>query len=211
MKPRDGIKKTPLLGLTGSIGSGKSEAATILSRLGAAIVDADVISRQITSSPGPTMDAIRATFGDEFVSADGSLNRPAMAKLVFSNAEARRELESILHPRIRKQFVAEIEQKQGQCPLIVGVIPLLYESKYPYQLDKVMVISAPAELSLQRIMKRDGSDREFALKKLNSQLPIEQKEKLADIVVKNDGSKDDLAKKLKKIFQKLIEESSVGG
>ena len=185
-----------VVGLTGSIGSGKSTVAEVWAAAGAEIVDADEISREIVLPGGPVLAAIVARFGPEVLSANGTLNRAVLRKLVFADPMKRRDLEKITHPEIRARAEAKIKVAIADCQkaavgekkIIVYVIPLLFESPVrPKLIDRTVVVSASEEVLIQRIVARDQCSEADARQRLKTQLPSAEKEKLADYVVKNDG------------------------
>lgn len=197
-----------ILGLTGQIGSGKSQASEIFEELGASIMDADVFARELTAVGSPALSSIAQTFGPQFIDAQGELKRRELGELVFRTPSQRAALESILHPLIRKRFLLRLEALLGQTPppaLIVYVVPLLFESNNSYpEIDKVLVISSTRSACLQRIQKRDKVSAEFALKKYEAQLPIEEKAKRADFVIKNEGSLHELRCRIESLYHSLL-------
>ena len=194
--------------LTGSIGSGKSEAAKIFERLGAQIIDADKLSRAVVAPGSEGLASILYHFGEHLALSDGSLDRSALGKIIFTNSEQRSLLESILHPLINKLFKSELARairEHAASNLIIYVVPLYFESRLEYpEIEKVVVVAATKEVCIKRIMARDGCDLEFAEKKLQSQMPIEQKMERADFVINNNGSINELESEVKAIYQDLI-------
>lgn len=201
-------KKVRIIGITGSIAAGKSLVAEIFRSQGAYIIDADILSREAVTPGSPGLARISETFGPNLTHPDGTLDRAALSEIVFNNPADRKKLEAILHPIIRQLFLEKLESarkdtREGQ--LIAYVVPLLFESqnKYP-ELEKIVVVSCDRETSIERIMQRDGSSRETAEKKVAAQLPIEEKEKLADIVIKNDSSLEELSKRATEVYSALV-------
>jgi dephospho-CoA kinase len=190
------------LGLTGGIGSGKSTVAHMLVGLGAGLVDADAISRQLTAAGGLAMPAIAAAFGQDFVDATGALERDRVRQLVHSDPGARQRLEAIIHPlvglEIRRQAALLAEQAS---PCIVFDIPLLVESAHWRQnLDHVLVIDCTAELQISRVMARNQLSRLQVQSIIASQASRSSRLAAADSVIFNvDLSLDDLAAQLQKI------------
>ncbi len=201
--------QSPVIGLTGSIGTGKSAAASDLESLGAKIIDADVLAREVVAPGTPGLAQIRKTFGDAFIDHSGSLKRKALGTLVFSDPAAKSKLEDILHPLIRSRYLSLLAQAQKQSPpLIVYVVPLLFESRFAYpELDAIVVVSASAENSLARIIARDACSREDAERRLRSQLPIAQKTAKADFVLQNDGTREELRAQVVKLFNKFTKQA----
>lgn len=205
------VSKPPILGLTGSIGSGKSTVANILASLGAQIVDSDEISHLLTASPGPAVDQLSKKFGPSIVAADGSLNRKALSQIVFADPHKLRDLESIVHPLIRKAFLEKIEEAiENEPPLIIGVVPLLFESIYKYEeFDKIVVVTCSKETSIARVMARNAMTREEVVARYDRQLSVDEKKKRADIVIENEGSEADLKQKVIQLFLSFASGSEV--
>lgn len=201
--------KNLLVGLTGSIGSGKSTAALMLQELGCAIIDADVLARTAVSRGSAGLRAISRTFGKEYLTARGDLDRARMGALVFKSWRARRRLEKILHPIIQKLFQRELQRlfARKERMIIVYVVPLLYESELDYsKLEKIIVVSASQSVCIRRIMKRDRCSRAIAKRKLASQIPSRKKERWADYVLKNDGGVAGLRKEVLNLHAILLEQ-----
>lgn len=205
--------KPIVVAVTGTIGSGKSAAARLLAKSGAAIIDADLLAREAVAPGSNALAEIVAHFGQGFLQADGTLNRKELASLVFADEQARAKLESIVHPEVRRLFLARLaEQKDvvergaAPSPLILYIVPLLFESKLPREgFDAVAVVAAPREVCLQRIIQRDGCTRDAAEKKLNSQIPIDEKIREADFIIRNDGSWEDLERETTKFLKEALE------
>lgn len=187
MNPR---KRRPLrLGLTGGIGSGKSTVGSMLASLGASLIDADQIARELTAPHGAAMDAIRATFGDEFVDADGAMDRSRMRALAFTRPEARAQLEAIVHPLVTLHGNAKAEEAaiQGHA-LIVFDVPLLAESgRWAKRLDAVLVVDCAEETQIERVMRRNGLSREVVTGIIASQASRPMRRAVADAVITNDA------------------------
>lgn len=177
------------VGLTGGIACGKSTVSRMLAARGAAIVDADRIAREVVEPGAPALLDIRDAFGAEVLNADGTLDRGRLGSIVFADEASRRKLESILHPRIRSEIHRRMDDWTERDPgrLIVADIPLLYESGQ-YEFPEVIVVYIPMELQLERLMKRDGLSFADAQRRLQAQLPIEEKRERADVVIDNSGT-----------------------
>jgi len=180
------------VGLTGGIACGKSTVSRMLEARGAAIVDADRIARDVVSPGRPALLDIRETFGDDVIGADGSLDRKRLGAIVFGDEAARKKLEAITHPRIRAEMKRQIEEWNAKEPgrLVVVDIPLLFESRLDrmFAFEDILVVYVPREVQLERLMARDGMSREDAERRIDAQLPIEEKRRLADVVVDNSGT-----------------------
>ncbi len=177
------------LGLTGGIGSGKTTVANLLSQHGAAIVDADAISRQATAAGGRAIEPIALAFGPEFITPDGALDRDRMRALAFSDPTARRRLEQIVHP-----LVGQETGRQAQAAIdaghrcVVFDIPLLLESAHWRQrVDQVLVVDCPPGTQIERVQRRNGLGREEIERILASQASRITRLRAADHVVCNDG------------------------
>jgi len=190
------------VGLTGSIGTGKSTVLKLFNQLGAYTVDVDKIVHQLYKRED-IQEKVKKEFGDVF-NEDGSLNRKEVAKIIFNNPEKRKVLEGIIHPEVRKEvkrFIQNIEKKDKNAIVIVEV-PLLIETGQYKEYDKVIVVYSPKNLQLKRLLNK-GYSREEALKRINSQMNIEEKLKFADFIIKNISSLEDLKKQVKEVFNQL--------
>jgi dephospho-CoA kinase len=175
------------LGLTGGIGSGKSTVARLLQQHGAAVIDADAISRATTQSGGSAMAAIAQTFGPAFVGADGALDRQRMREHVFAHPEARQALEAIIHPLVGAEVRRQTLAAQASC--LVFDVPLLVESAHwRHQLDRVVVVDCEEATQLRRVSERNGWDEATMLSVIRSQSPRLRRLCAADTVVFNDGN-----------------------
>ncbi len=176
------------IGLTGGIGSGKSLVADLFAARGAAIVDTDLIAHALTAPGGAAMPAIRDAFGAAFLTADGALNRAAMRERVFSDPEAKRQLEAILHPLIGAQTEQAAESAQG--PYLVFVVPLLVESgRWKERVDRVLVVDCPESLQVERVMRRNALSAAQVESILAAQATRSQRLAAADDVIVNDGER----------------------
>lgn len=179
---------TPLrIGLTGGIGSGKSTVAGMLARRGAAIIDADAISRGLTLAGGAAMRAIAQTFGAQFVAADGALDRDAMRQLVFNEPQARARLEAIIHPLVAHETAQRAEAASAAgVPCLVFDIPLLVESgRWRAKLDAVLVVDCSQDVQIQRVMQRNGWSRDAVEKVLAQQASRARRLAAADTSIYN--------------------------
>ena len=192
------------LGLTGGIGMGKSAAAEILIRRGVQVVDTDQLARQLVAVGQPALAEIRAAFGAEALGPDGSLRRAWLAQRVFSDGTARRQLEAILHPRIREAWQAQFVQWRtlGQ-PLAVVVIPLLFEVGAEAELDATVCVACSTATQRGRLVERGWSEEQIA-GRLAAQWPAERKLASARFGVWNEGGLDVLAAQLERILFRLV-------
>jgi dephospho-CoA kinase len=195
-----------IVGLTGGIGSGKSAAADMFAALGAAVVDADQIAHELTAADGAAMAAIRSAFGASVIVADGALDRLAMRRLVFSDGAAKSRLEGILHPLIR----AETERRcqaglASGAPYVVLVVPLLVESgTYRSRVARILVIDCAEETQVQRVMVRNGMNREEVARIMATQATRAQRMKAADDSVNNDTNLDSLRSQIEVLHRKYV-------
>ncbi len=180
--------------LTGGIASGKSVVSAVFAELGAAVVDTDVIARQVVQPGQPALDAIRQRFGDAVFDAEGRLDRAALRQRVFSDSEARRDLEAILHPRIGAETRRQALAAAG--PYLLIVVPLLVGSPLLEFVDRVLVVDCSEETQLARLLERDAESEEQARRMLAAQASREQRLAIADDIIRNDGSLDDLQRQV---------------
>lgn len=187
------------IGLTGSIGSGKSTVARMLSQRGIPVLDADQVAREVSRDPR-TLAEVSQAFGPEYVTPEG-LNRPKVAELVFQNPQARETLNSIIHPRVRARML-ELEQNLNS-PVVVQDIPLLFEGGLDQTMDATIVVDAPLEQRIDRVMVRDGLTREQILARDQTQMPASEKRKRATFVIQNEASLEMLEAQLEYILDEL--------
>jgi len=193
-----------LVGLTGGIASGKSTVAKILAELGAAIVDADVLSREVVAPGHDGWKEIVATFGREVLQADQNLDRQKLRTLIFNNPAARKQLEAIIHPRVRALAEQRIrEHGEAGYAVVVYEVPLLFEGNLQEWLRPVILVASNVDLQRQRLQRRDGLDATAAQKHIDAQMSLEDKRKLADYVIENDGSLADLESQVRSVLAKI--------
>ena len=191
------------VGLTGGIGSGKSTAAAHFGRLGARIVDTDVIARALTAAGGAAMPAIRSAFGDSAATPDGSLDRDVMRATVFADPEARRRLEAILHPLIRDQSRRDLEA--GSAPYSMLVVPLLFESRgYEDRVDRTLLIDLPEALQVERVVARSGFAPAQVRAVMAAQAPRWLRLQLADDVAWNGGDEEGLTRQCRSLHERYL-------
>jgi dephospho-CoA kinase len=194
-----------IIGLTGGIASGKTSVAQLLERLGAAVVDADQLSREVVQPGQEALQAIVAAFGTGVLNQDGTLNRAALAQIVFGDPAARRTLESITHPAIKKlaqEKLARLEQAGVATAFYVA--PLLFEAGTAAGFQEIWVVYLDRESQIERLMARDGLDREQALARIGSQMPMEEKKRLGQLVIDNGGSREELEAQVMRIWRREI-------
>ena len=194
------------IGLTGGIGSGKSTVARVLTGYGAAVIDADAISRQLTAPGGLAVPAIASQFGNQFVTAEGAMNRELMRQLAFDDPVSRHRLESIIHPLVREEVIVQTGRAiaAGRTCLVFD-IPLLVESgRWRQQVDRVLVIDCSEATQIDRVTTRNNFSREAVQKIIAGQATRDQRCAAADICIYNDGlsleSLDGLIRQLARSF-----------
>ncbi len=193
-----------LVGLTGGIASGKSTVAKILTELGAAIVDADILSREVVAPGHDGWKEIVATFGRDVLQADQNLDRQKLRTLIFNNPDARKQLEAIIHPRVRALAERRIrEHGEAGYAVVVYEVPLLFEGNLQEWLRPVILVACNVDLQRQRLQQRDGLDATAAQKHIDAQMSLEDKRKLADYVIENDGSLADLESQVRAVLAKI--------
>ena len=192
------------VGLTGNIASGKSEAATRFAELGATIVDADVLARDAVAVGSAAYKRVVERWGPEILSPDGSLDREALRHTVFADKAQLEELNAIVHPgvnRLRRKIVAEARNR-GDAVLIY-VIPLLFERRLANEFDQIVLVDAPKEVRLDRLVNRRGITEEDAGNMIAAQMLAELKRARADFVIENDGSMEELRNQVDAVWQRL--------
>lgn len=190
-----------IIGLTGSIASGKSTVSQMLRELGFPIVDADKIARLVVEPGTPVIREIVKVFGEEVIHEDGSLNREKLGELIFSNSDERDKLNKIIHPAIRREMIRQKEEHiaKGASTIIMD-IPLLFESKLQSFVDKILVVSVTPEIQKERLMARNKLTEKEATVRISSQLPMKVKEDGSDAVIDNNRTIEDTEKQLKEIL-----------
>lgn len=197
---------TKIIGLTGGIATGKSTADKFFERKGIPIIDTDQIAHHIYDPGKIAWQEIKDEFGEQVVNFDQTINRQVLGKIVFSDPDKMQKLNHITHPQVLIEVRNKItEFEKVDTPIVVLDVPLLYESGYENLCDQVIVITLPEKLQIKRLIKRNNLNYEEALKRINSQMPLAQKAKLADYVVDNSGSVNDLEDKLVEVLTKIEE------
>lgn len=190
---------TWIVGLTGGIGSGKTQVSNAFEALGVPVIDTDLISHAITAPNGLAIPVIREIFGADLIDPSGRLDRDKMRKLVFTDAEARRKLEAILHPLIANITMASIAQ-HSDAPYVVLVVPLLAESpQWLNRCDRVLVIDCELETQISRVMARSNLTREQVLAIIATQASREERKAIANEVIVNESSLEALTQQVRKL------------
>jgi dephospho-CoA kinase len=194
------------IGLTGGIGSGKSLVAAIFRSLGVHVMAADEIARNLTNSDPIIKKRIRREFGVEVFKGDGSLDRKAMADIVFSNKKKREKLNAIVHPAVLKRIEEETRKLEGNgdTPFVIHEAALIYEAGVNKNLDYVIVVDADEDERIRRVMDRDGISRADVQRRIEAQIPAEMKRKMADFVIENDGDRKSLEQRVRFFYNLFL-------
>lgn len=196
-----------VVGLTGGIACGKSTVANMFMELDCVVIDADKVAREVVEPGEPGLEGIIRRFGKGILDEHGRLDRKALGKVVFSDEQARMDLNAILHPLIRLRMAEKKEAARMQNPpLILMDIPLLYESKQVQTVDSVIVVYVPAHVQLKRLIERDHLTMEEAQQRIDSQMPIEEKKQKADFVIDNSGTQAETLIQVQNLFNRLSKE-----
>jgi dephospho-CoA kinase len=191
------------VGLTGGIASGKSTVAAMLAELGAVIIDADAVAREVVASGTPGLAAVVEEFGEELLGPDGELDRAAMGQLVFNDDAARKRLESIVHPLVFERIMA-LEGEAADDDVVVHDIPLLAESGRADTFDAVIVVDAPPELQVSRMTTDRGWTREDAESRIRSQASRADRLAIATHVIENTGTREDLRNRVAEVYADVV-------
>lgn len=194
------------VGLTGGIASGKSTVSAMLAELGAVVIDADALAREVVEKGTPGLDAVVAEFGPTLLTPEGDLDRAAMGSLVFGDASARKRLEAIVHPLVFERMVA-LEEAADDDDLLVHDIPLLAEGGRADTFDAVIVVDCPPELQVARMMADRGWTREDAESRIAAQATREDRLAIATHVIDNTGTIDELRDRVVEVFVSLRAEA----
>lgn len=197
------MSSTPLrIGLTGGIASGKSAVASAFAALGIPVHDADVIARELVEPGQPALKRVVELLGPESLDANGRLDRRRMRERVFADPDARRLLESVLHPAVRAELARRTEVTESRYQLLV--IPLLLENDLRFLVDRVLVVDVPEKIQLERLMKRDDLDEAQASRMLAAQTTRESRLAAADDVITNTGSLAELESAVRKLHEQYL-------
>ncbi len=197
-------KKPYLIGITGGIGSGKSEVSKYLISLGYPLIDADVVSREVVEPGEIGLSKIVELFGESLLNQDQSLNRGKLGEIIFNNEILRIQLNDTLHPLIRLRMKQHLDAFKG-ARIVFFDIPLLFETQSSATYDAILLVYASESECLKRIISRDNMSRELALKKIKAQMPIDQKRALSDYVIENSGDLASLHKQIDTYLKSLDE------
>lgn len=205
MKRTRGKDDRLLVAVTGGIASGKSAVSKMLEKLGAPVIDYDVIAREIVEPGKPAWKDIVACFGERVLREDGQIDRKKLSDIVFRDPEKRKMLESFTHPRIIEEADRRADEIAGKDPnaIIQVAVPLLIEINVQDKFHKVLLVYAPREIQIERLEKRDGITKEAAESILKAQLPIDDKLKYADFVIHNEGTLEETRRQVEQVWEEL--------
>lgn len=192
------------VGLTGGIGSGKTAVSDYFQTLGISVLDTDVIAREVVQAGSDVLRQIQAQFGDDIVDKKGALLRDKLRSIVFTDTLKRQQLETIVHPAIRLQLRQQLSALPASTPYCVIVIPLLMEKSWQTEVDRILVVSAPRELRIQRILSRQAITPQEIQHIMQSQVSDEERIGIADDVLSNDGSIGELQHKIDRLHQQYL-------
>src|SRR4051812_25370254 len=191
------------VGLTGGVASGKSTVSGMLEELGAMIIDADALAREVVAKGTPGLAAVVEEFGEELLGPDGELDRPAMGKLVFGDESARKRLEAIIHPLVFERIL-ELEEDSPPDAVVVHDIPLMAENGRGGDFDAVIVVDAPTELQVERMTGDRGWTEEDARSRIAAQASREQRRAIATHLIENTGTREDLRRRVAEVFAQVV-------
>lgn len=192
-----------LVGLTGGIGSGKSTVARMLEKRGAIVFDADVLARQAVAPGTPGFEKVVERFGPNVLAPGGGLDREALASIVFADPAARRNLEGIVHPEVRRMFAEGCQEYRDSDRVVVFSAPLLVETGMHTAFDLLIVVSAPVATQIERLMRERAMPERAVQARIEAQLPLEAKAEVADVLVDNEGTLEDLEAQVDRLWRDL--------
>ncbi len=189
--------------LTGGIATGQSFCLAAFAELGAATIDADALARDAVAPGTPGLERVRERFGDSIIRPDGTLDRPALGRIVFGDRAARADLESIIHPEVYRRIREWSANLPAGTRVAIADIPLLFETGQQHQFDRVIVCACEPGEQIRRIMNRDGLSAPEARARLAAQWPIDDKVARADFVIRTDGAFEETRQQVRAVFEQL--------
>jgi dephospho-CoA kinase len=192
-----------MVGLTGGIGAGKSAVSARLATLGAVVIDADRLAREVVAPGTDGLAEVIAAFGRDFVDESGALDRPALGRRVFGDEAARRRLESIIHPRVRAR-TAELVSAASADAIVVNDVPLLVEAGLAAAYDLVLVVLAPTGLRIARLVNGRGMTRDEASARISAQATDDERRAAADVTIANDGTLEELNDRVDRVWREIL-------
>ena len=202
------MKRFLLVGLTGGIATGKSTVSTMFAQLGAKVVDADLLAREVVMPGQPAHAQIVKEFGPDVLQADGYLDRKRLGAIVFTDAGKRKRLEEITHPaiRARQQRILSVYEEEAFEGIVLWDAALLIESGGAKGMDRVVVVVADAATEFRRLTARDGLSEEEARRRIASQMPLSEKVKVADYVIDNSGRRAETERRVREVYRALLDD-----
>ena len=193
-----------IIGLTGGIASGKSTVSNWLISQGYPVVDADIAARKVVEPGMPALREITEAFGNDMLLEDGTLDRKKLGSVIFADEEKRHTLNAIVHPAVREWMGQETDRAvENGASIVIMDIPLLFESKLTHMVEEIILVYVSKETQLKRLMERDGYSESDALARIQAQMPIDDKRKLADYVVDNNGTISETVEQVKEIMNQF--------
>lgn len=192
-----------LVGLTGGIGSGKTTVARMLEERGAVVFDADVLARDAIGPGTPGHDRVVERFGPNVLAPGGDIDREALASVVFADPAARRDLEAIIHPEVRRLFAESTEEFRDTDAVVVFSAPLLVETGMHTAFAVLIVVSAPVQTQVDRLLRDRGMSEPAIRGRIGAQLPLEEKAEVADILIDNEGTLEELEGQVERVWTEL--------
>jgi len=191
-----------VLGLTGGIGSGKSMVASMFAQLGADVIDADRLARDVVEPGQPALQEIASAFGRDILLSDGRLDRSKLGRIIFADPVARGTLNAITHPRIQERMAAQIALRASRPGVLIADIPLLYENERTDSVETVVVVWVDTQTQLRRLVERDGLSEDEARQRIAAQMPLDEKRARADVVIDNSGSRENTRRQVEAIYRR---------
>ena len=207
------MKRFLLVGLTGGIATGKSTVSAMFAHLGAKVVDADLLAREVVMPGQPTYAQIVKEFGPEVLQADGRVDRKRLGAIVFADADKRKRLEQLTHPaiRARQQRILSVYEEEAFEGIVIWDVALLIETGGATSMDRVVVVTADPDTERSRLMARDGFSEEEACRRIASQMPLAEKVKVADYVIDNSGSRAETERRVRLVYRALLDDLKATG
>jgi len=191
-----------VLGLTGGIGSGKSMVASMFAQLGADVIDADRLARDVVEPGQPALQEIASAFGRDILLSDGRLDRSKLGRIIFADPVARGTLNAITHPRIQERMAAQIALRASRPGVLIADIPMLYENERTDSVETVVVVWVDTQTQLRRLVERDGLSEDEARQRIAAQMPLDEKRARADVVIDNSGSRENTRRQVEAIYRR---------
>ncbi|HET8527180.1 MAG TPA: dephospho-CoA kinase [Actinomycetota bacterium] len=199
-----------LVGLTGGIGSGKSTVARMLEKRDAVVFDADVLAREVVEPGTPGHAAVIERFGANVLAPGGELDREALASIVFADPAARRDLEAIVHPEVRRRFAEGSEAYKDTDRVVIFSAPLLVETGMHSAFDVLVVVSASTATQIDRLMRDRGMSEDTVRSRIAAQATPEARAEVADVLIDNEGSLEELERRVERLWSELSERATAG-